>query len=111
MKNWGTIITIVITLLLFLSLFLFIYFVITGNPIKKSEAKQEVMEYLIQKENYSKDDILQIKGHYEMLVNSSNNTCHYGAEVIFQNDPNITHYYVACPSNKVIYQGQKNQLE
>lgn len=109
MENLVTKIVIVISLFLFLGLFLFVYFVITGNPIKKSEAKQEVMEYLVVKENYSKDDILKIEGHYEMLV--TKNTCHYGAEVIFRDKPNATHYYVACSSNQVMYQGQINQSE
>jgi hypothetical protein len=99
-------VTIIITFLLIIFMLGFVYFSITGNPIKKYESKKEVLDYLIQDKHYTANDILQIDDFYQMFVITSQNTCHYGAKAVFRNNPKVEKYYVVCPSNKVVLQSQ-----
>jgi hypothetical protein len=107
-KHRVLIIEVVITFVLFFLLGLFSYLVIEGNPFTKNHSKEVVLKYLTQEKKYKSDDILQINGYYQMFVNTSKNTCHYGAKVIFKKNPKAVKYYVVCPSTKVILQDQKN---
>jgi hypothetical protein len=92
------------TILIFAFIIGFAYFAMAGNPIQKSESKQEVLNYLVQDKHYTTNDILQIDEFYNMFTNSSQGDCHYGAKVVFRSNPNVEDYYVICSPNKIVLQ-------
>ena len=109
-KHRGLIITVVITCVVFTFIIGGTYFTIVGNPMEKDQAKQEVLNYLIQTKHYTANDILQINGYYRMFVNRNRSTCHYGTKVILKNNPETVKYYMVCSKNKVIVLDPKIDL-
>lgn len=66
------------------------YLSLFGNPLKMNDAEKKVRAYLIQKQEYSPEEIVDITGNYSFKSSEAP----YGASATFADQPNDKYHYM-----------------